>query len=93
MASLTPDPLGPRKRDQSVSDPAAYRTKEELKSYQDRDPLLQLAARLKKDKLADDAKLEKWDEEARAKAQECEDFADASPPANPDEAWTDVYAD
>ena len=82
-----------RYRWHSVSDPGHYRTKEEVKEYQDRDPILRLGQRLKQEHQADDAKLEAWDEEARRLAAECEEFADQSPPAKLEDAWTDVYVD
>jgi pyruvate dehydrogenase E1 component alpha subunit len=82
-----------RYRGHSVSDPGNYRTKEEVKTYQDKDPLLQMAATLKKEKIADDKDLEDWDTAVRARVQEAEDFADQSPPPDVSEAYLHVLVD
>jgi pyruvate dehydrogenase E1 component alpha subunit len=82
-----------RYRGHSVSDPATYRTKEEVKKFQDRDPILTLGEELKARKIASDEQLKAWDTEARKKAEADEDWADASPPTPLEEAWTHVYAD
>lgn len=68
-----------RYRGHSVSDPATYRTKEELKSYQDRDSIIQLGEYLKKNFAVKDEDLKSWDKEAKERSKEAEKFADASP--------------
>lgn len=81
-----------RYRGHSVSDPATYRTKEEVKAYQDRDPILMLGESLKAGGHATDEELKAFDKEAREKAKASEDWADASPPSKLENAWSDVYA-
>ncbi len=82
-----------RYRGHSVSDPATYRTKEEVKSYQDRDPITTLGEWLKANGHSTDEELKSFDKDARAKAQACEDWADESPPALLEMAWKHVYAE
>ncbi|MCB9228947.1 MAG: pyruvate dehydrogenase (acetyl-transferring) E1 component subunit alpha [Deltaproteobacteria bacterium] len=82
-----------RYKGHSVSDPGNYRTKEELQEYQERDPLLTLAAAMKNLNLADDARLKEWDQEARSKAKEAEKFADDSPISDESETWEHVFAE
>jgi pyruvate dehydrogenase E1 component alpha subunit len=82
-----------RYKGHSVSDPAKYRTKEELSQYQARDPIITLGEYLKKNKIATEDQLKTWDDEAKQKVKEAEEFADNS--AIPDEsvAFEDVYAE
>ncbi|MEY4631088.1 MAG: hypothetical protein RIQ81_1208 [Pseudomonadota bacterium] len=82
-----------RYRGHSVSDPGAYRTKEEVAEYQAKDPMNMHGKFLVASKLATEADLAKWDEEAKKIAEEAENFADQSPPPGEDEIWKDVYAD
>jgi pyruvate dehydrogenase E1 component alpha subunit len=82
-----------RYRGHSVSDPATYRTKEEVQEYQKKDPLLKLADQLKKQKLADDATLTAWDSEVRGRVTEIEEFADQSAKPDVSEIWQHVFAD
>ena len=83
-----------RYRGHSVSDPATYRTKEEVEEYQKRDPITRLGELLKKEKLAaDDDELKAWDKEIRAKVKEAEAFADASPQPALEERLQHVYVD
>lgn len=82
-----------RYRGHSVSDPATYRTKEEVKQYQDRDPITQLGDTLKKNALADDARLKSWDQEVKKRVTEDEDWADESPRPDVAETWMHVLAD
>ena len=82
-----------RYKGHSVSDPGTYRTKQEVQDQQSRDPLLQLAAVLEKEKLAVETDLKGWDKEAREKVKEAEKFADESPVPDLSETWMHVYAD
>jgi pyruvate dehydrogenase E1 component alpha subunit len=82
-----------RYKGHSVSDPQNYRTKEEVAEWMKKDPLIILADKLKKEKLASDADLELWDEEARSSVRANEKFADESPNPELAEAWMHVYAD
>ena len=82
-----------RYRGHSVSDPGAYRTKEEVAEYQAKDPMLMHGKFLVANKMATEDDLAKWDEEAKKIAEEAENFADQSPPPGEEEIWQDVYAD
>ncbi|HVH10932.1 MAG TPA: pyruvate dehydrogenase (acetyl-transferring) E1 component subunit alpha [Gemmatimonadales bacterium] len=79
----------------SMSDPlhGVYRTKEEVEEQRKRDPISQLAAKLKDDGALDDAGFEALDADVRAEVEESARFADASPDPEPGELMTDVLAD
>ncbi len=79
----------------SMSDPlhGVYRTKEEVEEQRKRDPITQLAHKLKDDGVLDDAGLETLDAAARAEAEEAVRFADQSPDPDPAELESHVYAD
>lgn len=82
-----------RYRGHSVSDPGAYRTKEEVAKYQERDPITILGDQLKKNKFADEDTLKGWDKEVKARVNEIEDFADNSPKPPVEDAWRHVFAE
>ena len=82
-----------RYRGHSVSDPAAYRTKEEVSQYQARDPITTLGDYLKKHKVATDEDLKAWDKETKEQVTAIEAFADASPKPALSELWDHVFAD
>src|SRR5437867_7391149 len=79
----------------SMSDPlhGVYRTKEEVEEQRKRDPISQLAGRLKEEGVLDEAGLNALDAEARAAAEEAVRFADQSPDPDPIELTTHVLAD
>jgi pyruvate dehydrogenase E1 component alpha subunit len=62
----------------SVSDPATYRSKEELARYRQRDPLTQMAAHLKSLGFTNDEELEAWDQEIRHEVNAAEARAEAA---------------
>ncbi len=80
-----------RYRGHSMSDPAKYRTKEEVsKMREQHDPIDTFRARLEKDGILDEAKLKDIDREVKAVVVEAAEFAQACPEPDPSELWTDV---
>src|SRR5205807_6980687 len=79
----------------SMSDPlhGVYRTKEEVEEQRKRDPIAQLAAKLKEEGALDEGGLDALDAEARAEAEEAVRFADQSPDPDVAELTTHVLAD
>jgi pyruvate dehydrogenase E1 component alpha subunit len=82
-----------RYRGHSMSDPAKYRTKEEVSSMRaERDPIEQIKNRILERKFATEDSLKQIETEVRAIVTEAADFATADPEPDPSELWTDVYA-
>lgn len=80
-----------RYRGHSMSDPAKYRTKEEVSEMRERhDPIEQLKAKLIKDGHASEDDLKAIDKEVRAAVNDSAEFAQTSPEPDPSELWTDV---
>jgi pyruvate dehydrogenase E1 component alpha subunit len=80
-----------RYRGHSMSDPAKYRTKEEVTQYrQERDPIEQVKARILEKKYASEDDLKKVETEIRAIVTEAADFATNDPEPDASELWTDV---
>lgn len=79
-----------RYRGHSMSDPAKYRTKEELQDYKDnRDPIIHIkGVMMERDISEDDIKA--IDKEIKDIVKETEEFSKTSPEPHPDELWTDV---
>ncbi|TAG53857.1 MAG: pyruvate dehydrogenase (acetyl-transferring) E1 component subunit alpha [Cytophagales bacterium] len=82
-----------RYRGHSMSDPAKYRSKEELESYKAQDPIEQVREVILSKKYATEAELELIDDNIKIKVQESVDFAEASPYPDASEAYKDVYAE
>lgn len=80
-----------RYKGHSMSDPAKYRTKEEVESYKQRDPIEQVKSKILKNKLATEAELAKIDEKVKSEVAECVKFAEESKFPAPEEAFNDVY--
>jgi pyruvate dehydrogenase E1 component alpha subunit len=80
-----------RYKGHSMSDPAKYRSKDEVEDYKQKDPIEQVKATILKKKYAD----EKWLEEIEAKikdmVEESVKFAEESPYPEVSELYTDVY--
>jgi pyruvate dehydrogenase E1 component alpha subunit len=70
-----------------------YRSKQEEQEWKTkRDPILNLAAWLAEQKLADAGKLDEIQKEVRAEMKAAVEFAIAAPYPSPEEAEQDVYA-
>ncbi|NGP17609.1 MULTISPECIES: pyruvate dehydrogenase (acetyl-transferring) E1 component subunit alpha [Devosia] len=80
-----------RYRGHSMSDPAKYRTKDEVTKYrQERDPIEQVRARLLEGGKITEEQLKDIETEIRAIVTEAADFATNDPEPNPSELWTDI---
>ncbi|MDZ3837365.1 MAG: pyruvate dehydrogenase (acetyl-transferring) E1 component subunit alpha [Rhodospirillales bacterium] len=80
-----------RYRGHSMSDPAKYRTKEEVaKMRKESDPLDTLRGFMLERQLVDEAKLKEIDREVRAIVNESAEFAQTSPEPDPSELYTDI---
>jgi pyruvate dehydrogenase E1 component alpha subunit len=80
-----------RYRGHSMSDPAKYRTREEVQKMRDEhDPIEQVRARLLKQKYLSEDELKEIDAKVRATIAEAAEFASHDPEPDPSELWTDV---
>ena len=80
-----------RYRGHSMSDPAKYRTKEEVDKYRsERDPIDHVRKLLLDGKMTDEAALKAVDAEIRKTVNDAAEFAQHSPEPAPAELWTDV---
>jgi len=80
-----------RYRGHSMSDPAKYRTKEELEDYKEnKDPIENLKKRVIADGYATEASLNDLEKEIKAIVNEAAQFAQDSPEPPESELWTDV---
>lgn len=80
-----------RYKGHSMSDPAKYRTKEEVEEYKQRDPVEQVRSAILKNKYASEEELSKMEKKAKDLVAECVKFADESKFPDPSEAFQDVY--
>jgi pyruvate dehydrogenase E1 component alpha subunit len=81
-----------RYRGHSMSDPAKYRTKEEVdKIRTEHDPIEQVRARLLAKKWSSEDELKKIDASVRAIVNEAAEFATSDAEPDPAELYTDVY--
>ncbi len=80
-----------RYRGHSMSDPAKYRSKDEVTKYrQERDPIEQVRARLIEGGVMTEEDLKQIETEIRAIVTEAADFATNDPEPDPSELWTDI---
>ena len=81
-----------RFRGHSISDPALYRSKEELTQAKSRDPIQLFAEILKKKKILSDRQLETLEKEQKEIVKDSMKFAEKSPLPDPMTLEEDVFA-
>ncbi len=83
-----------RYRGHSMSDPAKYRSKDEVTTMRaERDPIEQVKARILEKRYGTEDSLKAVETEVRALITEAADFATSDVEPAPSELWTDIYAD
>ena len=80
-----------RYRGHSMSDPAKYRTREEVNEVREHhDPIDRVRARILERQFASEDDLKKIENEVRDRIIAAAEFAQASPEPDPSELWTDI---
>jgi pyruvate dehydrogenase E1 component alpha subunit len=82
-----------RYKGHSMSDPAKYRTKEELEAYKKRDPIEQVKDKILKNKLASMDDLNEIHKRVKEIVDESVQFAEESPYPAPEDVYKHVYAE
>ena len=83
-----------RYRGHSMSDPAKYRTRDEVQRVRERrDPIDQLRKRLMRGRRATEADFKDIDAEVKGIVADATDFAQSSPEPEPSELFADVLVD
>jgi pyruvate dehydrogenase E1 component alpha subunit len=83
-----------RYRGHSMSDPAKYRTREEVDAMRKQhDPIDHLGAKIVAGGFATEDQLKEIDREIRARVAEAAEFATDTPEPEAAELWTDILVD
>ena len=82
-----------RYKGHSMSDAQTYRSKEEVKEYQQHDPIDKVILTLKKNNWINDAEIEAMEEKIKTIVNESVAFAEESPYPEPEELYKDVYVE
>lgn len=80
-----------RYKGHSMSDPQKYRSKDEVESYKQRDPVEVIRQALLDKKFATEKDIEAIDQKVASQVEESVKFAEESPYPEPAEAFTDIY--
>ena len=81
-----------RYRGHSMSDPANYRTKDEVKKYKEKDPIEKIKKFIIKNKILSEKKLEEIDSDIVIEIKNAAEFAEKSPFPSSEALYEDVYA-
>jgi pyruvate dehydrogenase E1 component alpha subunit len=82
-----------RYRGHSMGDPERYREKDEVKKWEEEDPIGIFRKHIIEEGIASEAELDEQDEEAERIVQEAVDFAEASPEPDDDALFEHIYAE
>lgn len=80
-----------RYRGHSVSDPAKYRTKDEVQHYMDLDPIITTEQKLIKEKIATQEELTAMQDAIKVEIEQSIEFAEKSPLPNPELLYENNY--
>ncbi|HPA31748.1 MAG TPA: thiamine pyrophosphate-dependent enzyme, partial [Bacteroidia bacterium] len=80
-----------RYKGHSMSDPAKYRSKEELEKYKAQDPIEEVLKVIQKNKLASQDEIDAIDKKVHDIVEDSVTFAEESPFPDADELYKDVY--
>jgi len=82
-----------RYRGHSMSDPAKYRTKEELEDYKEKDPITQVLKMITDNSWATEQDIEGINNKVKKEVDDCVTFAEESPYPDDSELYKDIYTD
>lgn len=82
-----------RFRGHSMGDPERYRKPEEIKKWQENDPIGIYRRHLVENKIADESELDDLDTKAEAEVQEAIDFAESSPEPKPEALYEHIFVE
>ena len=82
-----------RYRGHSMSDPAKYRTKDEVEEYKLKDPIEHCRKKLLEESWATEAEIQTIDERVKAEVDEAVQFAEESPWPDDSEVYKDIYVE
>src|SRR5690606_8864059 len=82
-----------RYRGHSMSDPAKYRTKEEVEEYREKDPINVVLKTITDNRWATEDEIEQINEKVKMEVQEAVDFAEESPWPDESEVYKDIYVE
>lgn len=81
-----------RYKGHSMSDPAKYRTKDEVESYKEKDPLTEVKKVILSQKWMSEDDFKKMEKKIKEEVEACVKFAEESPDPDPKELYEDVYS-
>ena len=80
-----------RYKGHSMSDPAKYRTREELDEYKAKDPIDHVLHTIQKEGIANENKITEINDKVKHEIEEAVQFAEQSPYPDPSEIYLDIY--
>ena len=75
----------------SMSDPAKYRTKEELEHYKDKDPIEQVKSMILKKKILTNDEINNIDQAIKDQVKKSVEFSENSPYPDKEDVFSDIY--
>jgi pyruvate dehydrogenase E1 component alpha subunit len=82
-----------RYRGHSMSDPAKYRSKEEVEEYKEKDPIEHVLRVITENNYATEEEIQAINDKIKATVEDCVEFAENSPYPDVNELYKDIYTD